>query len=215
MPEPDATVYVVDDDPSVRSATERLVRSAGLAVRTFGSAREFLEFARPDAPACLVLDVRMPGQSGLDLQDEMARSSAPLPIIFVTGHGDIPMTVRAMKAGAVEFLTKPYRKADLLGAIHGAIERDRAARRDRHDASVLRQRYERLTSREREVMARVVAGLLNKQIAGELSTAERTVKFHRGHLMAKMHAASLAELVQMAAQLGIVPGAARPVPEDS
>jgi FixJ family two-component response regulator len=215
VPEPDATVYVVDDDPSVRSATERLVRSAGLAVRTFGSAREFLDFPRPDAPACLVLDVQMPGQSGLDLQDEMARSAAPLPIIFVTGHGDIPMTVRAMKAGAVEFLTKPYRKADLLAAIRGAIERDRAARRDRRDASVLRQRYERLTSREREVMARVVAGLLNKQIAGELSTAERTVKFHRGHLMAKMHAASLAELVQMAAQLGIVPGAARPVPEDS
>jgi FixJ family two-component response regulator len=215
VPDPEAIVYVVDDDASVRRATERLVRAAGLTVRTFASAREFLDHPRPDAPACLVLDVRMPGQSGLELQDEIARSAEPLPIIFVTGHGDIPMTVRAMKAGAVEFMTKPYREADLLGAICGAIERDRAARRDRRDASALRRRYEQLTPRERQVMARVVAGLLNKQIADELSTAERTVKFHRGHLMTKMQAASLAELVQMATQLGIVPGAARPVPEDS
>lgn len=215
MPEPDAIVYVVDDDPSVRSSTERLVRSAGLSVRTFASAREFLDQPREDAPCCMVLDVRMPGQGGLELQEEIARWAEPLPVIFVTGHGDIPMTVRAMRSGAFDFMTKPYRKADLLGAIRGAIERDRAARRDRRDATALRRRYEQLTPREREVMARVVAGLLNKQIAGELSTSERTIKFHRGHIMAKMRAASLAELVQIATQLGVVSGVARPVPEDS
>lgn len=215
MPEPDAIVYVVDDDPSVRSSTARLVRSAGLAVRTFGSAREFLDQPRAEAPGCLILDVRMPGKGGLELQEEIARWTDPLPIIFVTGHGDIPMTVRAMRGGALDVMTKPYRKADLLGAIRGAIERDRTARRDRREATALRRRYERLTPREREVMARVVAGLLNKQIAGELSTTERTIKFHRGHIMEKMQAASLAELVQMATQLDVTPGTARPVPEDS
>lgn len=213
MAELDGIVYVVDDDPSVRTSTERLVRSAGLAVQTFGSAREFLDSARSEAPACLVLDVRMPGQSGLELQDELMRSAEQVPpIIFVTGHGDIPMTVRAMKAGAVEFMTKPYRQAELLEAIRAAIEHDRASRLARREAAALRRRYERLTPREREVMALVVAGLLNKQIAGDLATSERTIKFHRAHLMNKMQAESLAELVRMAGELGIVPA---PVPRDS
>ena len=203
MTEAEPTVFVVDDDPSVRTSTERLVRSVGLAVRTFESAAAFLATTAPDGPACLVLDVRMPGQNGLDLQRELIRVGTQIPIIFVTGHGDIPMTVRAMKAGAVEFLTKPYRKNDLLDAIRAAIERDRAARKERLDASALHQRYDQLTPREREVMALVVAGLLNKQIAGELSTAERTIKFHRAHLMEKMEAESLADLVRMAGQLGV------------
>lgn len=196
-------VFIVDDDASIRTSTERLVRSAGLQVQTFASAQEFLASVRPDGPACLVLDVRLPGQSGLDLQRELNRCGVQIPIIFMTGHGDIPMSVRAMKEGAVEFLTKPYRKADLLDAIRGAIERDRAARTQRLETGALRQRYEQLTPREREVMALVVAGLLNKQIAGELATAERTIKFHRAHIMEKMEADSLAELVRMAGQLGI------------
>jgi FixJ family two-component response regulator len=196
-------VFVVDDDPSVRTSTERLVRSAGFAVRTFGSAAEFLASPRPEAPACLVLDVRLPGRSGLDLQRELTESGVGIPIIFVTGHGDIPMSVRAMKAGAVEFLTKPYRKNQLLEAIRASIERDRASRQERLEARALRERYEQLTPREREVMAFVVAGLLNKQIAGELATSERTIKFHRAHIMQKMEAESLAELVQMAGELGI------------
>lgn len=203
MTDAEPIVFVVDDDASIRSSTERLVRSAGFTVQTFGSAQEFLDGVRPDGPACLVLDVRLPGQSGLDLQRELTRSGVEIPIIFMTGHGDIPMSVRAMKEGAVEFLTKPYRKADLLDAIRAAIERDRAARNQRLEAGALRQRYEQLTPREREVMALVVAGLLNKQIAGELATAERTVKFHRAHIMEKMEAESLAELVRMAGQLGI------------
>jgi FixJ family two-component response regulator len=198
-------VFIVDDDPSVRTSTGRLVRSAGFEVQTFGSAREFLAGWQSDRPACLVLDVRLPGQSGLDLQGELAGSGVEIPIIFVTGHGDIPMTVRAMKAGAIEFLTKPYRKAALLAAIRTALERDRVTRRERLEAGALRGRYEQLTPREREVMALVVAGLLNKQIAGELATAERTVKFHRAHIMEKMEAESLAELVRMAGQLGIAP----------
>ena len=203
MTEPEAIVFVVDDDPSVRTSTERLVRSIGFKVQTFVSAREFLDGARPDGPACLVLDIRMPGQSGLDLQGELRRSGVQIPIIFMTGHGDIPTTVRAMKAGAVEFLTKPYRKQALLDAVRAAIDRDRAARHERLGATALRQRYEHLTPREREVMAFVVAGLLNKQIAGELATTERTVKFHRAHIMEKMEAASLADLVHMADQLGV------------
>jgi len=204
--EGDPIVFVVDDDPSVRTSTERLVRSVGFAVKTFGSAAEFLASPRPEVPACLVLDVRMPGQSGLDLQRELTTSGIQIPIIFVTGHGSIPMTVRAMKEGAVEFLTKPYRRNDLLAAIRAAIERDRAARKERLDASALRQRYEQLTAREREVMGFVVAGLLNKQIAGELATSERTIKFHRAHIMQKMEAQSLAELVRMAGQLGVAKG---------
>ena len=206
MTEGDPIVFVVDDDPSVRTSTERLVRSVGFAVKTFGSAAEFLASPRPEVPACLVLDVRMPGQSGLDLQRELTTSGIQIPIIFVTGHGSIPMTVRAMKEGAVEFLTKPYRRNDLLAAIRAAIERDRASRKERVDASDLRQRYERLTAREREVMGLVVGGLLNKQIAGELATTERTIKFHRAHIMQKMEAQSLAELVRMAGQLGVTKG---------
>jgi FixJ family two-component response regulator len=203
MPDADSIVFVVDDDASMRSSTQRLVRSAGFEVLTFASPAEFLAAARPERPTCLVLDVRMPGQSGLDLQRSLAEAGADFPIVFVTGHGDIPMSVRAMKAGAVEFLTKPYRKEDLLAAIRLSIERDRAARARRASAQALRERYERLTPREREVMALVVAGQLNKQIAGELATSERTIKFHRAHMMQKMEAESLAELVRMAAELGL------------
>ena len=206
MTEAEPIVFVVDDDPSVRTSTERLVRSIGFKVKTFGSAAEFLQSPQPDGPACLVLDVRMPGQSGLDLQRELSGSGVHIPIIFMTGHGNIPMTVRAMKAGAVEFLTKPYRKNDLLNAIRAAIERDRTLRKERSEAAALRQRYEQLTPREREVMTLVVAGLLNKQIAGDLATSERTIKFHRAHIMQKMQAESLADLVRMAGQLGIAKG---------
>jgi len=198
----DPTVFVVDDDPSVRKSTERLVHSMGFAVRTFESAQSFLDAARDDGPACLVLDVELPGRSGLDLQRELARAGAEIPIIFVTGHGDIPMTVRAMKGGAAEFLTKPVPSRELLAAIRAAIERDRARLGARRAGAALRGRYERLTAREREVMALVVTGLPNKRIAGELGATERTVKFHRAHLMKKMQAESLAELVRMAAQLG-------------
>jgi len=214
--EAEPTVFVVDDDPSVRRSTERLVRTMGFDVRTFSSASEFLEQVRVEGPACLVLDVRLPGRGGLDLQRELAQAGVRIPIIFITGHGSIAMTVRAMKAGAVEFLTKPVRPRDLLAAIGAAIERDRGAQQARLQTEALRQRYERLTPREREVMALVVGGQLNKQIAGELATSERTVKFHRAHVMEKMAARSLAELVHMAGQLGVAPeGPAGPVPKDS
>jgi FixJ family two-component response regulator len=214
--EAEPIVFVVDDDASVRTSTERLLRSAGFRVQTFGSAQAFLDGSLPEGPACLVLDVRLPGQSGLDLQQELARSGVQIPIVFITGHGDIPMSVRAMKAGAVEFLTKPYRKGDLLGAIRAAIERNRASRSQRREATALHQRYEQLTPREREVMALVVSGLLNKQIAAELATTERTIKFHRAHLMQKMEAESVADLVRMAGQLGIASsGRGGPVPKDS
>ena len=205
MTEPEAVVFVVDDDASVRTSTERLVRSIGFRVQTFPSAREFLDGARPDCPACLVLDIQLPGPSGLDLQQELGRAGAHMPIIFVTGHADVPTTVRAMKAGAVEFLTKPYRRQALLDAVRGAIERDRLARRERRDATALRARYEHLTPREREVMGFVVAGVLNKQIAAELDTTERTIKFHRAHIMEKMEAGSVADLVRIAGQLGVAP----------
>ena len=202
MTDPDPIVFIVDDDLSVRRSTERLVQSAGLKVQTFTSAKEFLKNARFEGPACLVLDVRMPGLSGMDLQQELAQSGIQIPIIFITGHGDIPMSVRAMKAGAVEFLTKPFRSRGLLDAIRAALERDRSAHKERSETGALRQRYEQLTPREREVMVLVAAGLLNKQVAGELATTERTIKFHRAHIMQKMHAESLADLVRMAEKLG-------------
>jgi FixJ family two-component response regulator len=189
----------------VRDSLRRLITSVGFSVEVFPSAQAFLRARRADAPGCLVLDVRLPGLSGLDLQRELADTDAALPIIFLTGHGDIPMSVRAMKAGAVEFLTKPFREQDLLDAIKSAIERDRAVRAERHERSELRSRYASLTPRERDVLARIVAGLLNKQIAGELGTSEATVKEQRGHVMAKMQAGSVAELVRFASRLGIAP----------
>lgn len=198
-------VFVVDDDRSVRDGLRRLITSVGFAAEVFPSAQEFLRARRPDVPGCLVLDVRLPGLSGLDLQRELADSDAALPIIFLTGHGDIPMSVRAMKAGAVEFLTKPFREQDLLDAVRGAIERDRATRGERQELIELRSRYASLTPRERDVLRGIVAGLLNKQIAGELGTSEVTVKEQRGHLMQKMQAGSVAELVRFASRLGITP----------
>ena len=201
MTDAEPIVFIVDDDPSVRRSTERLIRTAGLNVQTFASAADFLAHRLPEGPACLVLDVRMPGLSGMDLQQEMKKSGIALPIIFVTGHGDIPMTVRAMKAGASDFFTKPYRSRGLLEAIRAAIERDRMARKQRAEIRDLRQRYEQLTPREREVMLLIAAGMLNKQAAGELATTERTIKFHRAHLMRKMSADSLASLVRMAEKL--------------
>jgi FixJ family two-component response regulator len=201
MTSKEPTVFVVDDDRSVREALASLVASIGLQVETFGTAKEFLTHTRPDAPACLVLDVRLPGLSGLDLQRELARTGAPIPIVFVTGHGDIPMSVQAMKAGAVEFLTKPFRDQELLDAVQEAVERDRQERRLRTEVGALRSRYASLTRREREVMKLVVGGLPNKQIAAELGTTEVTVKVHRGQVMQKMQASSLAELVRFAARL--------------
>ena len=198
------TVFVVDDDPSMRAYLRRLFESVSLRVLTFTSAEEFLRDARPDAPTCVVLDVQMPGLSGLDLQRELARADLLLPIVFVTGHGDIPMTVQAMKAGAVEFLTKPFRNQELLDAVREGHARDREARRRGAEVADLRGRYGRLTPREREVFALVVAGWLNKQVAAQLGTSERTIKAHRAAVVLKMEADSLADLVRMAEKLGVV-----------
>ena len=202
LPEPDAIILVVDDDVSVREALAGLIRSAGLRVETFASAQEFLARPRPDAPGCLVLDVRLPGLSGLDLQKRLAEINLEIPIIFITGHGDVPTSVRAMKAGAFEFLTKPFADQDLLDAIQQAIKHDRAVRRQQAKMTELHGRYQSLTQREREVMGRVVSGLLNKEIAADLAISLITVKAHRGQVMHKMRADSLADLVRMSEMLG-------------
>ncbi len=210
MGEDRAVVFIIDDDAAMRGSIQDLVRSAGLDVRAFGTAGEFLQSARPDAPGCLVLDVELPGKSGLDLQQELANSDIRLPIVFITGRGDIPMSVRAMKGGAVEFLPKPFRAQDLLDAIGQGIEQSRAWRAEAAGIAVLQASYACLTARERQIMARVVTGRLNKQIAADLDVSEVTVKAHRGQVMRKMRARSLAELVRFADRLNISATAVSP-----
>jgi RNA polymerase sigma factor (sigma-70 family) len=196
-------VFVVDDDDSLREALKRLIRSVGLQVEVFASAEEFLRRKQVDVPACLVLDIRLPGISGLDFQRKLAEANTPIPIIFITGHGDIPMSVRAMKAGAVEFLTKPFRDQDLLDAIQVGLERDQARRQREAEIAILQERFEGLTARQREVLPLVASGLPNKQVAAEIGTSETTVKVHRSQLMRKMSANSLPELVRMVEKMGI------------
>ena len=203
MSEPESIVFVVDDDPSVRSAIERLIGTVGLQVRLFGSAPEVLANKLPNIPSCLVLDIRLPGISGLGLQRQLVEANVQIPIIFITSHGDVPMTVRAMKAGAVEFLSKPFHDQDLLDAIHLALEKDRGRRQQEAELTALRERFESLSPREREVVAMVVSGMLNKQIAAQIGTAENTVKIHRSRAMEKMQANSLADLVKMIQRLQV------------
>lgn len=199
----ESIVFVIDDDESMRDALKNLFRSVGLRVEVFPSAAEFLQHRLPDVPSCLILDIRLPRVSGLDFQADLAKAGIRIPIIFMTGHGDIPMTVRAMKAGAIDFLSKPFRDQDMLDAVAMAIERDRQRRNEAKSLSDLQGRFETLTQREREVMTLVTAGLMNKQVAGEIGIAEITVKIHRGHIMRKMAAKSLADLVRMAETLGM------------
>ena len=204
MPPPDdPVVLIVDDDPSLRDALSSLLRSVGLRVEVFGSAPEMLEAPLPDVASCLVLDIRLPKRSGLDFQNELIKASIKIPIIFITAHGDVPMSVRAMKAGAVDFLTKPFRDQDLLDAVANALERDRKRREEEKGMAALKAKLETLTPREREVMSLVTAGLMNKQVAGEIGVSEITMKIHRGHVMRKMGARSLADLVRMAEVLGV------------
>jgi FixJ family two-component response regulator len=201
----DSIVFIVDDDASMCEALTRLLGTVGLKTAAFKTAQEFLTTRRPDTPSCLILDVRLPGLSGLDLQRELASTDPPIQIVFITAHGDVPMTVQALKAGAVDFLTKPFRDQQLIDAVQQAIDRDRTARRQRAELAELRRRYESLTPRERQVLTLVVTGLLNKQIAAELRTSEATVKAHRGELMHKMKAESVAQLVRMAEELSLPP----------
>jgi RNA polymerase sigma factor (sigma-70 family) len=203
MSKPESIVFVIDDDAAIRESVKSLIRSVGLHTELFGSVQEFLEHKPADVPSCLVLDVRLPGISGLNFQNQLAQANIPIPLIFITGHGDIPMSVRAMKAGAVEFLTKPFRDQDLLDAIEEALQKDRLRRQQEAEKADLKLKYESLTPREREVFPLVISGRPNKQIAAELETSETTVKVHRSQLMKKMGADSLADLVRMAEKLGI------------